>query len=200
MRNVLLALVLLAAPAAASAQRYAPYQSSPRDTWYIGFGVGPGAGSYTFEGERVNFRDHHGGLSATQVAFQLELGATVSPQLLVGGELSALVSSADEAGVESTLSVAQLLAVLTFFPNGQGFFLRGGAGLAGIESTFDDGLVRVEDDASGLGLLGGVGYAFWLGHRFNLTLHADVNHNIYSESSGPDSSTAVTGYLGFRWY
>jgi opacity protein-like surface antigen len=200
-----LALALLAAPAAAEAQRAPPpsydYYGPQRDSWYVGFGLGSGNGAYRIPGERVNYRHHLGNGSPFQGAFQLEAGATLTPQLLLGGEVSGLVSSARNAGLDSTLTVGQLLAVVTFFPTGRGLFLRGGAGFAQISSEVDDGFFVDRSDANGVGLLGGVGYAWWLGRRFNLTLHGDVNLHAYSgNSDAPSSSTTFTGYLGFRWY
>lgn len=201
----LLSLLVLAAPAVASAQRYPrpppPSYGPQRDTWYIGLGLGSGNGSYVFDGDRVNFRSHHEGLSSTNLAFQLELGATLTPNLLLGGELSGLTSEADSFGFDSRLTVGQLLAVLTYFPTGRGLFLRGGAGLAFISSEKDeDGFTVASDDANGVGLMGGLGYAWWLGRRFNLTLHGDVNLHAYTGSDVPSSSATFTGYLGFRWY
>jgi hypothetical protein len=196
----LLAAALLAAPAAASAHPGAS-TSGQRDRWYIGFGLGSGAGSYSIDGDRVCFRYAHGGASPLNLAFQLEIGATVTPTLLLGGEISGLVSYADVDGVDSTLSASQLLLVATWFPMERGLFLRGGAGLAGIEQETDDGFFRTHARANGAGLLAGVGYAWWLGHRFNLTAHVDLNAHAYGGGGDrPDDAAIVTGYLGFRWY
>jgi hypothetical protein len=228
---LLLVAALLAAPAVASAHPHdappppppPPPGSTPppppgrewsgrdawagRDSWYIGFGIGSGGGAYTVDGTRVNFRRHHDavtgglGLDPFHVSFQLEAGATLTPRLLLGGELSALVSQADDLGVESTLTVSQLLAVVTYFPMERGLFFRGGAGLATIESELDDGFFRTTDRATGVGMVGGVGYAWWLGRRFNLTLHADLFAHRYGGSGDrPDHAEGVNAYLGFRWY
>jgi opacity protein-like surface antigen len=202
-----LAVALLAAPAAAQAQRAPPpppsydYYGPQRDSWYIGFGLGSGNGSYKFQGERVNYLNHHFGASPFQAAFQLEAGATLTSQLLLGGEISGLVSTASSGGIDSTLSVGQVLAVVTFFPTGRGLFLRGGAGFAQISSELDDGFSVIHSEANGVGVLGGVGYAWWLGRRFNLTLHGDANLHAYSgHNDAPSSSATFTGYVGFRWY
>jgi hypothetical protein len=203
----LLTLAVLAAPAAASAQGYPPpppppYSYEPvRSPWYIGFGLGSGNGSYVFNGARVNYLDHHFGSSPFNGAFQFEMGATLTPNLLFGGELSGLTSWASSGGIDTTLTVGQLLAVGTWFPTGRGLFLRGGAGFASISSDVDDGFTRVRSEAYGVGVLGGAGYAWWLGRTFNLTLHGDVNLHAYNGGSDvPSSSATFTGYLGFRWY
>jgi len=177
-----------------------------RAPYYIGFGIGYGNGSYSFHGTRVNYWDHHGaGVTPFQLAFQFEAGATLTHQLLLGGELSGLVSTASRAGVDSTLTVGQLLAVVTYFPfpSGRGLFLRGGAGFAGINSYVSDNFnfTYAHSDTYGLGLLGGLGYAWWLGRQFNLTVHGDVNWHAYTgNADAPSNSATFTGYIGFRWY
>jgi hypothetical protein len=200
--HALLSAALLAAPAAATAHPHgdASSTSGQRDRWYIGFGLGSGGGSFGLDGARTNFRQAHGGPAPVNLAFQLELGATLTPSVLLGGEISGIVSYADVGGADSTLTTSQLLLVTTWFPMRRGLFLRGGAGLAGFEQELDDGAFRARARASGVGLLGGVGYAWWLGERFNLTTHVDVNGHAYVSGDGPDNSATVTAYLGFRWY
>lgn len=199
--------VACAVPASASAQRAPPpppmYAYGPqRAPWYVEFGLGSGNGSYKLDTGRVNYRDHGAG-APFQLALQLGAGATIMPNLLLGGELSGLVSSSSEQGIDYTLTVGQLLAVVTWFPLERGLFLRGGAGLAQISSEQDDGYGygTTRSTAGGLGLMGGVGYAWWLGQRFNLSLHGDVNLHTYSGNrDAPSSSATFTGYLGFGWY
>ena len=51
--------------------------------------------------------------------------------------------------------------------------------------------------------LAGVGYAFWLGRSFNLTVNADLDLQTYgNQSSGADVTSARGGslWLGFDWY
>jgi hypothetical protein len=53
----------------------------------------------------------------------------------------------------------------------------------------------------GGGLLGGIGYAWWLGRHFNLTLHADVyGHEYANHVDQPDDAYGANVLLGFRWY
>lgn len=193
-------LALAGAPRAAHAQ--SPYGETWRGPWYIGFGLGTGGGSYRLDGERVNFRHAHGvGSSPLQLAYQLELGATLTRNVLLGGEISGLTSSANDAFADSTLTLTQLLGVVTVFPRERGLFFRAGAGFAALRQEVDDGFQLAQASTNGVAVLGGVGYAWWLGRHFNLTLHADLSAQKYgSGSADPTSSSALNAYLGFRWY
>jgi hypothetical protein len=195
-----LAAALLAAPGAARAQ--SPHGDTWRDVWYVGLGLGSGGGSYVLDGQRVNFRHTHGpGADPLQLSFQLEAGATVTRTLLLGGELSVTTSSVSVSLGDSTLVLSQLLAVATLFPTERGVFLRAGAGFAGLSQEWDDGFGYARSSAGGVAVLGGLGYAWWLGRSFNLTLHADVSAQRYGSGGGdPSSSAALAAYLGFRWY
>jgi hypothetical protein len=63
------------------------------------------------------------------------------------------------------------------------------------------GSSRLTDDHDGLGALVGLGYAFWLGRRFNLTLNVDGSAQRYGGGAGlPESSRVLDAYLGFTWY
>lgn len=198
----LLVVALVALPTATSAHPHPRAEPSWRDRWYIGFGLGTGAGSYVLGDTRVNYRDTHGAAgSPFQLAYQLELGATLTPRLLLGGELSGLTSHASSDQADSTLYLTQLLTVLTWFPAERGPFLRAGGGFAWISQDWDTATAYAYDSAGGLSVLGGLGYAWWLGRHFNLTLHADASAQWYGSGYGdPSSSAGVNAYLGFRWY
>jgi hypothetical protein len=198
----LAAALAAALPSGARARPDPDGQDGWRDIWYLGLGIGSGGGSYVLDGDRVSFRDAHGAAgSPLHLAFQLEAGVTVAPTLLAGGELSVLSSAADDSFADSELTLSQLLGVLTWFPAERGLFLRGGAGLAALRQEWDDGREHRRSTVGGLSVLGGVGYAWWLGRRFNLTLHADLSAQAYGSSSqDPSSSAGVNAYLGFRWY
>ncbi len=63
-----------------------------------------------------------------------------------------------------------------------------------------DGAFSASDSTGGFGILGGIGYAFWLGKSFNLTLNIDHSRQFYSGGSDPDNSQFTIFYLGFDWY
>lgn len=57
------------------------------------------------------------------------------------------------------------------------------------------------DVVRGFGILGGVGYAFWLGKTFNLTLNIDHSRQYYnSDAFEPNRSQFTSAYVGFDWY
>jgi hypothetical protein len=91
--------------------------------------------------------------------------------------------------------------MVTFFPNGEGFFIRGGVGLAAFVTQLSGPGVSENETVSGFGIVFGGGHAFWLLKSFNLTLNADYSLQSYGKSdNGPDSSSFLNIYLGFDWY
>jgi hypothetical protein len=217
-----LALVLAAlAPALAMAQAspatqpagrrpgYGYAYGPQRDTWYIGFGIGSGFGSANFGGTRVDYRDLNAPLSATPLALQFEVGATLRPDLLLGFDLRFLRTQSsgtlffqDGTTVsDPAVQVTQALAMLTWFPMRYGLFFRGGAGLASYSEDAQVNGLHSNGNTTGVALLGGVGYAFWLGQRFNLTLNLDLSAQGYGDqSNGPNNTRQAELYLGFAWY
>lgn len=207
---------ILAAPGLAAAQANGPgYPAGPaypaygppphqRDTWYIGFGLGVAGANLTRDGATNTFGDYLGSNGTGMLQF--EVGATARPDLLVGLDLRAVrmqgsgVTTNGDVFTDGSLQVTQALAMVTWFPARQGFFLRGGAGLAGL--TEDLGAFG-STTHGGVGILGGLGYAFWLGQRFNLTLNLDASAQFYGGNRNlgePESSRFIDGYVGFSWY
>jgi hypothetical protein len=133
----------------------------------------------------------------------------VTPRLLLGFDLTAIGAAASyfAAGVgdvKRSLTIVNLDAVATFFPMQRGLFLRGGLGLSGLSSEIEIDGVSTSDSSSGANVLAGVGYAFWLGRSFNLTVNLDFSAQGYGDTEsgapGPDSSSFWTLGLGFDWY
>lgn len=127
-----------------------------------------------------------------------KVGATLSPRLLVGFDLSTVRSATDQYGVATAIQVTNYDAVATFFPMETGLFVRGGVGLSAFtyeETGFSD------VTASGGNVLVGVGYAWWLGRTFNLTANLDFSAQSYSGgSANVDSTRLWTLWVGFDWY
>jgi hypothetical protein len=189
----------------------APYQrpQKQRDRWYIGFGLGLGNGRVKFPGDTLSFGEFLG-KEGPPVSLSFKIGATVTPRLLVGFDLGLVAASAEHrtlAGdLERSLGIVNLDAVATFFPLERGFFVRGGLGLSSLSATEKVAGATTEASASGANLLAGVGYAFWLGRSFNLTLSLDVSGQTYGSTEnwaggdGPESSSFWTLGVGFDWY
>jgi hypothetical protein len=178
-----------------------PRPPQQRDSWYIGFGFGGGDGSAVIQGQSFCFKELNVSSPATGF-FEFEAGATLTPQLLLGGEIAAIASAASEGGLDTSVSIANVNLVATFFPMEKGFFVKGGIGRAALSwqaplTTGGTGTF----DTNGFDVTGGVGYAFWIGRSFNLKLALDYSHQWYGSSSVlPESSSFWAGYLGFVWY
>jgi hypothetical protein len=174
--------------------QYAP-PAKQRGSWYIGFGLGGGDGTVKLDGRSVDFDDMvYSG--STPLAFNLRLGATVSPKLLVGFDGGFVGASSDSGGYASTIQLNYYDVGVMYFPAERGLYLRGAAGLSGIVWDVEP-LGR--SSARGFNVVGGIGYAFWIGRTFNLTLNLDASRHWFSEE-GLDGGTSWSGWLGFDWY
>jgi hypothetical protein len=178
-----------------------------RGSWYIGFGLGTGNGSVSGQGDTFSFRELNRGALLTSgdpanIALNFKVGATLTPRLLVGFDITAVRSQLDQGGDSAGVQVTNYDVVATWFPVERGFFARGGLGLSGL--TFDSDIAGLGSGSStyrGANLLLGVGYAFWLGRSFNLTLNLDYTAQGYGSSDvDPETSSAWLVYLGFDWY
>jgi hypothetical protein len=98
----------------------------------------------------------------------LAMGGTRSRGLLIGGELEGWVKEVD--GVD--ISFGHISGVVYWYPRPEtGFFVKGGAGVAGL--NVDAGPLGDESD-NGLALHGAVGYDVRLGTNLSLTPAAGI--------------------------
>lgn len=173
-----------------------------RDSWYIGFGLGSGSGGFTFDNGN-HYRFNEGLSDPVAVSLNFKVGATLSPTLLLGFDVTALRTEGtitDGFGNQATygVQVTNYDAMLTWFPVERGPFLRGGLGLASISEDVTGG---GSNSRTGVGVLVGGGYAFWLGRSFNLTLNLDLSAQSYGKSlNEPKSSSFANLWVGFDWY
>lgn len=204
--------LLVALPLAVAAQEYpappqpapssgaAPYypRSQQRDGWYIGFGVGMGDGSISGQGESFSFEEINGNRDPMRIGLNFKVGWTINPRLLLGLDITAARAQASGDGlVDSAAQITNYDAVATFFPWERGLFVRGGVGLSAFTLEIDG----ESESYGGTNLLGGVGYAFWLGKQFNLTVNLDGSKQFYGSSDvEPESSQFWMLYAGFDWY
>lgn len=223
MKNVFLAAALLApmltlaqeapppaAPQASPVYPAVPVQPAPpppppayqygqqRDTWYIGFGLGAGDGSLSRAGTSYTFKEANFDRSPTNLFLNFKVGATISPKLLFGLDITAIRSAADQGGFNTAVQVTNYDAVVTFFPMERGLFLRGGLGLSKFVAEADG---FSDSTASGANVLVGAGYAFWLGQKFNLTVGLDLSAQSYGSSNDQiDNSRMWALWVGADWY
>ncbi len=184
---------------------YPAYVRPPktRDRWYIGFGFGGGDGKAANETASATFKEMNLDRSSTTVFMNFKMGATLTPKLLLGGDISAISSGADSDGVTTSVAVVNLDAVATYFPMERGLFLRGGLGRSSVGYSVDAyGYGDADGTATGFNVMGGVGYAWWLGRQFNLTANLDFSRQWYGSSSelNIDDSQFWSLWLGCDWY
>ena len=187
----------------------APRPARQRSPWYAGFAIGGGDASLRLPGTASTPKGTYSlhdffGKGPTTFGFDLHVGATLTPRLLLGGELTVFAAAAEYdtpfGKASRSIGIQNLNAVATFFPFGTGLFLRGGLGLSGISSTVDEpGPGKSTDTARGGDVALGVGYAFWLGQRFNLTANLDWSRQSYS-SNEIDGSAFWRFGVGFGWF
>ena len=131
------------------------------------------------------------------------MGATITPKLLLGFDISGVGASASQNGVTESVAIANYDAMVTFFPVGHGPFLRGGLGVSRFSDTLS-GAMSGTFSCWGGNLDLGVGYAFWLGRSFNLTVNLDWSGQSWGDhaggTTGPQTSSFWALGFGFDWY
>jgi hypothetical protein len=200
-------------PAQYPPPRYEPAQrpQGQRNAWYIGFGLGTANGTVEDGIGRSSFHDYFGSGAADVATYAgaFEVGMTLSPKLLGGVEWTLTETVAKVGGVGANLTIQGANGVLTFFPAERGFFVRGGLGL--LTYSYKDAPVTdgvnvyfMTGEHFGANAMAGVGYAFWLGRSFNLTLNLEFSGQGYpadsSEALAPKSSAFWAAYMGCGWY
>ena len=157
---------LLAVGALGSAQAQ---RAQTREGFWIGFGFGYGSSSLSC-GSGCSFTsDSKGGGGAGY----LKMGGTLSPKVLLGGEVNGWVK--DVSG--TTEEVGNVSAALYLYPApASGFFVKGGVGFASYMLRNGGSSVS----ASGFGLLAGLGYDIRVGRKISLT----PTGNFYFGSDG----------------
>lgn len=178
-----------------------------RDDWYIGFSLGSGPASLTIDDKRWSYTEFFEKLgpfdeSVFNLGLNFQVGWTATPQLLVGAEIAAM-ARLSEGDVDVHLQHNQYLVAVTWFPlpDGKGLLLKGGAGLSVIALEISSTNLRASGSERGFGGMAGIGYAFWLGDAFNLTL----NNDFHFATFGGDRGEPTGGFfdlisLGFMWY
>jgi hypothetical protein len=185
-------------PAAASAQG-----GHQRDSWYIGFGLGGGlSAGWEVDGDTISFDEWLDGLEKDpKISLNFKVGGTLSQRTLLGFDVTAVSQTASAGGVDVHAQINNYFLMMTHFPHDEGFFIRLGGGFSNVVATINSPSGDFSSKVNGVGALGGIGYALWLGKSFNLTLNLDHSRQWYPSSPGePDRSQFTILYLGFDWY
>lgn len=165
--RTLLAALLFASPLLAQ-------DESPHRGFWIGFGIGGGANlSEDAEGARP------GG------AAYLRLGGTVNPLLLVGAEV--IGWGREQNG--TTVTQGNAAAIVQFYPNRAGFFLKAGLGFASWARSRSSGNTTTTVTEGGFGATFGGGYDIRVGTNLFLTPNLDfliqaVESDVFSNNTG----------------
>jgi hypothetical protein len=209
MRSLALVL-LLATPLAASAQypypppppppmRAAPYpypppppvypapRAPPLSPFYFNLGVGGGWES---------LYDPYGYVSNGGLAYNVEVGARLAPQVLLGFDLVGLSVFGDAYYGTAGSTALDYDAVLTLFPFVHGFFLKAGGGLSTftVVPPYAPGITYV-----GSNVLLGTGWAIPVAPPLHLTLGLDWTHQFYGSAEVSDASIWMMR-AGFGFY
>ena len=211
MRRLALAL-LLATPIAAAAQypppyrypppppppppQYVPPWSPPLSPFYFNLGLGYGNGGTYRDGYWTPLSTYG---NAGGLAYHVEAGARLMPQLLLGFDLTGLSTfGSTPYGESAGITLIDYDAVATLFPFVHGFFLRGGAGLSTLTiSAPVPGVVGFS--YFGTNVLLGAGWAFPVAAPLHITLGLDWSHQFFGSADVTASSIWMMR-LGLGWY
>ncbi len=179
----LASLLCVAGPVSAWAQ------TPVRDGFWIGFGLGAGSATATCDDDCDDDERE------TAPAGYVKAGWTLSERVLLGVDASLWSKSEDVEGVELAFSMYHVLGTLTLYPSASsGFFVKGGAGLAFVDTDFSEGRTTTTTElGNGLGLVAGAGYDIRLGRRVALTPAVDVYYGSIGDLK-VSGETLATGW------
>jgi len=152
-----------------------------RHGFWIGFGFGGGSARLSCNG--------CGDTTITAATGHIKLGGTLRPNLLIGGEVNAW-SRPKENGEKFTLG--NVSAIVQYYPApANGFFLKGGLGVATAEDNSD---VDGKFTGTGFGFIFGLGYDIRVARNFSLTPIANLYWGGIGELSQGGSTSSGLGW------
>jgi len=170
-----------------------------RTGFAVGFGLGGGIARWDWVGDEVD-DDPKEWLAAGHA----RLGRALRDDVVLGLEASVwtkeydVVASDLDIGSATTTFGAVTLAA-TWFPGNQGFFVRGGVGVASATVELDLAIVELDDSDTGVAWLGAAGYEWRLSDKLAmgpsvallfLGVDGDVARDI----------VVIDGVIEFNWY
>ena len=189
--GAVLALVPMASAAGAAQWPHA------RHGLILGFGVGGGSGQVSWSEDNVTTSSgRDGGFGG-----DIRVGYAFSPELALAFEGASwtrtFTSEHFSGSFDETWTLSVGTVALTWYPNGGGFYLRGGIGGGNTEVKFSQDNLEIKGHESGFGGLVGVGYEWRLARRF--ALGPELTFGGMSLDHGWKANfTNLT--LGFNWY
>lgn len=192
---IVMALALVSTASAAGAGQW-PHE---RQGLVLGFGIGGGSGQVSWsDGGFSEASDREGGFGGN-----VRVGYAFSPELMLGFEGASWTRTFTNEGgldfpdVDETWTLSASTVALTWFPNGGGFFLRGGIGGGTTEVKFTRGDLEVKGHDSGFGGLLAFGYEWRLTRRFAMGPELTFG-GMTLDDGWKANFTNLT--LGFNWY
>jgi hypothetical protein len=179
------------------------YQSNrQRRKWYLGFEYGYGFGDLSIHNNSM--LPDNSTNSNSVVGVNYEIGWTVKPNILLGVRAGGFGYKKYDDDLIADYSVGRIGIVTTYFPTIKGFFTRTGVGYSeyGYQAEKDSysdepNEILFDDTIKGIGANIGIGYAFWLGRRFNLTLNSELKTHFFTDKK-PLFWTQFL--IGLMWY
>ena len=155
---------------------YVPPRPPELSPFYFNLGIGGGW---------QNYFDPYGYLSIGGVAYNVEAGVRLSPQLLFGFDLAGLSTFANDYYGTPGSTALDYDAVLTIFPFTRGLFLKAGGGLSTftLAPAYMPGVTYV-----GGNVLLGLGWAIPVAQPLHMTLGMDWTQQFYGSPDFSDPS------------
>jgi hypothetical protein len=203
MQRIIAAFVFVAGTATGADAQGAATSPAPHDGVWFGFGAGVAHARLDCGGCGPLLPDDpwRGGIG---FGLFVAVGATLSPQLLVGGELSLYGKRNRSEQRDATIGTAS--GVMRYYPvTTSGLYVQGGAGPGFSTLAGGPGLI----ESSGWALQAGLGYDIRSRGRFTITPYGGVvqvfsaggvGDNRGSPARGPRNPFYVQVGLGLHWY
>lgn len=159
MRQPTRVCIMMIIVALSVASELAAQRPQTREGFWIAFGLGYGSADLSCDGCAV---DLIGGGRAGGGVAHVRLGGTLSPRVLLGGDVTGWTK--DKNGV--TLTAGNVSMVVVYYPMVEGgLFVKGGAGFSSI--MIEEG--GQQTDGASFGLSGGFGYDVRVGRNISIT-------------------------------